>query len=111
VATSRVTQPTQTELNSSFPDMQVERMDLNVAKWQMDSRVKLRVIGQSLDGRDINLLQIGVRGCDISQSWLRLHSRCMPFMRRLAAWLQDVHSLLHPACNTCGTCSASYELY
>lgn len=91
-------------------------MDLNVAKWQMDSRVKLRVIGQSLDGRDINLLQIGVRGCNIYQSCLLLHSRCMLFMRRPAAWLQDVHSLQavqlpHPACNTCGTCSASYELF
>lgn len=38
----------------------VERMDLNVARWQQDPRVKLRQIGTSLDGRDINLLQIGV---------------------------------------------------
>lgn len=45
---------------------QVERMDLNVAKWQMDSRVKLRVIGKSLDGRDINLLQIGKRTAALS---------------------------------------------
>ncbi len=38
--------------------VQVERMDLNVAKWQQDSRVRLSVIGRSLDGRDINLLRI-----------------------------------------------------
>lgn len=37
---------------------QVERMDLNVAKWQEDPRVRLSVLGQSLDGRDINLLRI-----------------------------------------------------
>ena len=42
-----------------WPLYPISRMDDNVAKWQKDPRVRLQVVGKSIQGRDINLLTIG----------------------------------------------------
>ena len=54
----QATRPPATAAQWAKYSVQVERMDANVARWQQDSRVRVSVIGQSLDGRDINLLRI-----------------------------------------------------
>lgn len=58
-----------------------------VARCQLDDRVKLELLGETLDGHDIDMLQIGVN-CDIPSN--HCCSCCFSKRRRCSCWCKTL---------------------